>query len=102
MYSGGADPRGNADDLYALCHQPAQGRECNAVEQDQITTWDNEADSAEIPGKILMVAGGVLVGAGATLIIVSLLSDDEPEVPQTGLSVTPWVSVNGAGLVGSF
>jgi hypothetical protein len=48
-----------------------------------------------------MATGGVLLGAGVTLIVVSLLQDDEPAA-QTGLSVTPWVSVNGAGLVGSF
>jgi hypothetical protein len=102
VYSGGADPRANADDLYSACHQPTQGRECTVVEQDQITSWDNDADSAEIPGKILMITGGVLLGAGATLIVVSLLQDDEPAEPQMGLSVTPWVGVNGAGLFGTF
>lgn len=102
MYSGSKDPRSKADDLYNECHQPAAGRECSADEQDRITTWDNEADSAAIPGQILMVAGGVFLAAGSALIVVSLLQDDEPAEPQTGLVVTPWVSVNGAGLFGTF
>lgn len=102
LYASGDDPRSQADALYASCHQPQHGRECSALQRDQITAWDEDADSAQVPGKILMGAGGVLLAAGATLIVISVLSDDKPTQARDGLSVTPWVSVNGAGVFGSF
>lgn len=100
MYAGGNDPRDKADYLYGTCHVPSAGLECTTAERDQITAWDEEADNAQIPGQIIMGAGGVFLAAGATLIVLSALSDDAPS--QAGLNVNPWVSLNGAGLSGTF
>lgn len=101
VYSGGDAPRSNADALYSECHQPAQGLECDTAQKAQIKSWDDEADGREIPGKVIMVAGGVFLGAGATLIVLSLLQDDQPQ-QANGLHVTPWIGVNGGGLSGTF
>lgn len=100
VYSGGETPRNNADALYSQCHQPSHGLECDAAQKTQIQSWDDEADGREIPGKVIMGVGGVFLGAGATMIVISLLQDDKPQ--QSGLHVTPWIGVNGGGLSGTF
>jgi hypothetical protein len=100
MYAGGNDPREKADYLYGTCHVPSANQECNKAEQDQITAWDDEADNAQIPGRIIMGAGGVFLAAGATLIVLSVVTDDAAQ--QAGLNVNPWVSLNGAGVTGTF
>jgi hypothetical protein len=97
VYKGGDDPKAKADELFNECNP----RGCSQWESDTVTAWDNEADDSYIPGQIMMGAGGLFVAAGATLIVLSLLSDDAPE-QQGGLRVTPWVSYNGAGFSGTF
>lgn len=95
VYAGGDDPASNADYLYQQCNPG-----CTTAEQNSITAWDEEANNARVPGQILMGAGGVFLAAGATLIVLSVLSDEPAQ--QSGISVNPWVSLTGAGLSGAF
>lgn len=97
VYKGGDDPKAKANELFYECNP----RGCSEQEAATVTAWDNEADDAYIPGQIIMGAGGLFVAAGATLIVLSLLSDDTPQ-QQGSLRVTPWMSLNSAGLSGTF
>lgn len=98
VYKGGDDARAQADELFNSCNSPPST--CTEQQQAQVTAWDDEADSAQIPGTIMMGAGGVLLAAGATLIVVSVLQDEPQQ--QAGMEISPWVSLNGAGFSGRF
>lgn len=97
VYKGGDDPKAKANEYFSECNP----RGCSAQEVDLVTSWDNQADDSYIPGQILMGAGGLFVAAGATLIVLSILTDDTPQ-QQGNVRVTPWMSLNSAGLSGTF
>ncbi|HEX9296439.1 MAG TPA: hypothetical protein VF881_11400 [Polyangiaceae bacterium] len=87
--------RTDADDL---CNPGPTGQCSDQTKADQIHQLDSEADSATTVGIIGLVAGGVAVGGGVVLLVLSSGSGSDSK----GASIHPWVGPNSAGFAGRF
>src|SRR5450432_228789 len=85
----GKSKRNKAD---ALC----PNGNCPVSARDQISGFDNDANSAEKLGTVGFIVGGVGLGAGVTLLVLSMHKDSG----HAERSITPWVGLNSAGISG--
>jgi hypothetical protein len=85
--------QGDADKRYDACTKLPR---CPKAEQDAIGSLDTSAAGQKTIGAVGIIAGGVLVAGGVTLIILG-----KPKAKPVA-EVTPWFSGNAAGLRGTF
>ena len=92
----GASKRGDATAAYDACGGPAcvQGS-AGALNAQKL---DNDATTLETVGTIGLIAGGVLAGAGVTMLLLAPRSS----APATSAQITPWFGPGSAGLRGTF
>ncbi|WP_437932252.1 hypothetical protein WMF37_24370 [Sorangium sp. So ce291] len=98
----GSSTQQKANDLSAArgCESPGGvGSECGPLVQRQIQTLDSDAASERTTGTIGLIAGGVLVVGGATLIVLELTSRPEP---SSSAWIAPYVTPTGLGVRGAF
>ena len=72
---------------------------CPTSARDQIGGFDNDANSAEKVGTVGFIVGGVGIGAGVALLVMSMKKDSGHAEQR---SLTPWVGLNSAGVSGRF
>jgi len=91
--------RGEADDL---CNAP--GGKCPLDKKDEIDSLDKDADSASRLGVIGFVVGGLGIGAGVTLFVLSNKKSGSTakQNKPAGPSISPWIGVGSAGVTGRF
>lgn len=83
-----------ADDL---CNLPGGG--CPESQRDKVDQLDADAKSAGTLGVVGFVVGGLSVGAGVTMLV---LSSGSSKTARTEEGVAPWVGLNSAGIRGRF
>jgi hypothetical protein len=96
--------RGNlskqADEKFNMCNRNPP---CSAAAQSEIQGLDSDAASAGTIGTIGLVAGGVLLAGGATLVVLGLTSGSKPPPPKPAAAwISPYVAPMGVGVVGGF
>jgi hypothetical protein len=85
-----------ADDI---CNLPGGG--CPENQRDKVDQLDADAKSAGTLGVVGFVVGGLGIGAGVTLLILSGGSSSGAS-GRSEPGITPWVGLNSAGISGRF
>ncbi|WP_437878793.1 hypothetical protein [Sorangium sp. So ce513] len=78
---------------------PVDGLECGPPVRRQIERLDADAASQKTTGVINLIAGGVLLAGGATLIVLELTSRPQP---SSSAWIAPYVTPTGLGVRGAF
>lgn len=86
-----------ADREFGKCNQP-----CTPALQDSIKALDNAAAARGTIALTSLVAGLVLGGGGVALYMLGRKPADKPANKPAAAFVLPFITPNGAGLVGSF
>jgi len=83
----------------SLCNQP--GGACPEAKKSQVLALDSDANSAGKIGVVGFVVGGVGVGAGVALLLLSIKSDKSEKAASAPM-ISPWLGFRSAGVSGQF
>ncbi len=86
--------QGDADDLFSECDP-----DCTSAQQKEIADLDDDAASDGTLSLTGFIVGGVGVGAG---VVLYLLSSGDDESATNEPRITPWIGYNSAGIAGTF
>jgi hypothetical protein len=94
------DSGSKRDDADALCNQAPPAPACPSGARAQVSDLDDQASAAKTRAIVSYVVGGVGLATGATLLVLGLNKGSSHEA--RGPRVVPWVSLNSAGVSGTF
>lgn len=94
--------RGEADDAFDACEASMGKGHCSGSLAAGVTELDDTATTFGNAGIGALVGGGVLVGTGVALFVVSGKKRDEGKSSANAVSVVPVVAPGYAGIAGRF